>query len=455
MVSDQSVLNPSALDQRAYHQSIDLALASRIGGGGLPETAIDAAFAAVTTALSRLNEEVAAGGLPFIGVAAGSNDLPEIRDAGARLLGGGPVTDIVILGTGGSSLGAQALAQLAFHNTPGLGQADAPRLHFFDNLDPFTFDVTLARLPLATTRVLAVSKSGGTGETLVQAITLVAAFERAGLRANLGRHMLGLSEPRRKGAGNGLRDLLEPEGVNFLDHHPGIGGRYSVLSNVGLLPAALAGLDIAAVRAGAKSVIDTLTAEDVRTVPVAVGAALNTAAYLEGKAITVLMAYSDRLERFAKWWIQLWAESLGKDGKGSQPVGALGPLDQHSQQQLYLDGPADKLFTVITLDVKGAGPAIDPELAARAGQPGFGTKHIGDLVAAQGLAMADTFARNGRPVRQIRLPRLDEHNLGALLTHFLLETVLAGYALGIDPFDQPAVEEAKVLAKQYLTEGKG
>lgn len=437
-----------------YDQSIDLALASRIGGGGLPDTAIDAAFAAVATALSRLNEEIAAG-LPFVGVAAGGNDLPEIRAAAALLLGSGPVTDIVLIGTGGSSLGAQALAQLAFYQTPVLGRADAPRLHFLDNLDPFTFDETLARLPLATTRVLAVSKSGGTGETLVQAITLLGAFEQAGLRGEASRLFLGLSEARRPGTRNALRDLLEPEGVPFVDHNAGIGGRYSVLSNVGLLPASLAGLDIAAVREGAKSVIDTLTAGDPRTVPAAVGAALNIAAHLEGKGITVMLAYSDRLERFTRWWIQLWAESLGKQGKGSQPVGALGPVDQHSQQQLYLDGPADKLFTVITLDVKGKGQVIDAELAARAGQTGFAGKHIGDLVAAQGLALADTFARNGRPVRRIHLLRLDERSLGALLAHFLLETVLTGYALGVDPFDQPAVEEAKVLARQYLAEGKG
>lgn len=445
----------SGKDHKAYDQSIELALASRVGGKGLPDTAIDAAFAAVGTALGRVNEEVAAGGLPFITVAAGADDLPAIREAAARFLGNGPVTDIVFLGTGGSSLGAQALAQIGFNQVAGLGRMDAPRLHFFDNLDPFTFDVTLARLPLATTRVLAVSKSGGTGETLVQTIAVITALDKAGLRPRIGELVLGISEPRREGKANGLRDLLEPEGVSFLDHDTGIGGRYSVLSNVGLLPAAIAGLDIAAIRAGAKSVIDTLAAEDVREIPAATGAAINVAAALEGKGITVLMAYTDRLERFTKWWIQLWAESLGKDGRGSQPVGALGPVDQHSQQQLYLDGPDDKLFSVITLDVKGAGPAIDADLAARAGQAGFGGKHVGDLVAAQGLAMIDTFASNGRPVRQIRLSRLDEFSVGALLAHFLLETVLAGYALGVDPFDQPAVEEAKILAKQYLAEGKG
>jgi glucose-6-phosphate isomerase len=165
------------------------------------------------------------------------------------------------------------------------------------------------------------------------------------------------------------------------------------------------------------------------------------------------MAYADRLERFTRWWVQLWAESLGKDGKGSQPVAAIGPVDQHSQQQLYLAGPKDKLFTVITVDVAGKGPVIDAELARRAGEPGFAGRHVGDLVAAQGRAMADTFAKNGCPTRQIHVPVLDERALGELLMHFMLETILTGYALGVDPFDQPAVEEAKLLAKQYLTEG--
>jgi glucose-6-phosphate isomerase len=148
--------------------------------------------------------------------------------------------------------------------------------------------------------------------------------------------------------------------------------------------------------------------------------------------------------------VQLWAESLGKDGKGSQPVAAIGPVDQHSQLQLYLGGPNDKLFTVLTTDVAGEGPELDADLAERAGEPGFAGKRIGDLVAAQGRATADTLARNGRPTRRLHVPRLDERAMGELLMHFMLETILTGYALGVDPFDQPAVEEGKVLAKRYL-----
>jgi glucose-6-phosphate isomerase len=237
--------------------------------------------------------------------------------------------------------------------------------------------------------------------------------------------------------------------VRFLDHHTGIGGRYSVLTNVGLLPAAVLGLDLSAIRRGAADAAAPLRQGD-SDAPAALGAAVNVAAVMEGKGICVLMAYADRLERLTRWWVQLWAESLGKNGKGSQPVGAIGPVDQHSQLQLYLGGPDDKLFTVMTTAVAGEGPAMDAALAERAGEPGFSGKRVGDLVAAQGRATADTLARNGRPTRRIHVERLDERAMGELLMHFMLETILAGFALGVDPFDQPAVEEGKVLAKRYL-----
>jgi glucose-6-phosphate isomerase len=245
-----------------------------------------------------------------------------------------------------------------------------------------------------------------------------------------------------------MRDLFAAHQIKMLDHDPDIGGRYSVLSNVGMLPAAICGLDIAAIRAGAaaamKPVLDRRAPAEV---PAAVGAALSVAL---GKPITVMLAYADRLERFTHWFVQLWAESLGKDGKGTTPVGALGPVDQHSQLQLFIAGPRDKLFTVITTNAAGRGPRIDPDLAKLCGEPDFAGKAIGDLVAAQGRATAETLARNGCPVRTLHIERLDEESLGELLMHFMLETIIAAHLLGIDAFDQPAVEEGKVLAKKYL-----
>ena len=430
-------------------QSIDLALAAHVGASGLPQTAVDAALSVVENAAKRLREDDATGRLPLLHMPRTTDDLGDIRTAADELKR--DATDIVFLGTGGSSLGGQTLAQLADYAVPGLGRFAEPRVHFLDNLDPLTFGGLLERLPLETSRFVAISKSGGTGETLMQTIAVLSALDRAGLRRRAGELFLGLSEPRKPNGRNALRDLLEPEGVRFLEHHTGIGGRYSVLTNVGLLPAAVLGLDIAAIRQGAEDAYSPIRAgASPSDAPAALGAALATAAAMEGKAVGVLMGYADRLERFTRWWVQLWAESLGKDGKGSQPVAAIGPVDQHSQLQLYLAGPNDKLFTIVTTGVAGQGPAINPDLAERAGEPGFAGKTIGDLVAAQGRATADTLARNGRPTRRIHIETLDERAMGELVMHFMLETILTGYALGVDPFYQPAVEEGKVLAKRYL-----
>jgi len=415
-------------------QSIDFARAP-----GFQDT-----LARTGAALDALRKRHADGSLPLL-------RLPDKRDDISPILGYARLlrentTDVVFLGTGGSSLGGQTLAQLAGHAVPAIGALRKPRLHFIDNLDPMTFEALLAQLPLATTRFVAISKSGGTAETLMQTAAVIAALQAA--KRDPHDHFVGISEPLKGGKANGLRDLLAPYDVPMLDHDPGVGGRFSVLSNVGLLPAAVCGLDIGAIRDGAAAALaPVLAGKPPAEVPAAAGAALSVAI---GKPITVMMAYADRLDRFTKWYVQLWAESLGKDGKGTTPIAALGPVDQHSQLQLYIAGPRDKLFTVITVGAAGRGPRIEPELAKRAHEPGLGGKTIGDLVAAQGRATAETLAKNGCPVRTFHLDTLDEAALGELLMHFMLETIVAAHLLGVDPFDQPAVEEGKVLAKQYL-----
>jgi glucose-6-phosphate isomerase len=438
----------------AIVQSIDSAREQRIGPHGVAEKALNDALGRAEGALEVLRARHADGGLPLLRLPETHDDLVPIRDTARRLAEN--ATDVVLLGTGGSSLGGQTLAQLAGHAVPGVGALRAaPRLHFMDNLDPETYGALLGKLPHTTTRFVAISKSGGTAETLMQTIAALTAVKAEGLETRIPDIFLGLTEPAKAGKTNGLRELLAAHHVPILDHHTGIGGRFSVLSNVGLLPAAMLDLDIAAVREGAGlALAPVLAKKPAAQVPAALGAALAVAlAESKGKSISVLMAYADRLERFTHWYVQLWAESLGKNGKGTTPVAALGPVDQHSQVQLFIGGPRDKLFTVVTVAGTGRGPRMDAELAKLAGEPAFGGKTIGDLVAAEGRATAETLVKNGCPVRTIHLPQLNEETLGELLMHFMLETIIAAHLLGVDAFDQPAVEEGKVLAKKYLTGG--
>ncbi len=413
--------------------------------GGLTRDEVGQELAAAAPVLDGLRQARDDGSLPFLALPARHDDLIPLEPVARRYRDS--FADVVVLGAGGSSLGGQALAGLA---TAGEG----PRLHFLDNIDPESFDALIGALigavDLAATGFLVISKSGGTAETLAQFLACRAALTTALGGAAMARHFTAISEP----GDNPLRRLAARDGITVLDHDPGIGGRYSVLSLVGMLPAMIAGLDGGALRAGAAGVLEAALAvgAPADSAP-AFGAAINLAlARRHGVAVTVMMPYSDRLRAFAQWYRQLWAESLGKDGGGTTPVAATGAVDQHSQLQLYLDGPRDKFFTLVTIDRAGTGAALgdsgDEALAYLAG------RSMGDLMEAEQRATAELLARRGRPIRVFSLPRLDERALGAMMMHLMLETVIAGRLLGVDPFDQPAVEEGKILARRHLSEGK-
>ncbi len=410
--------------------SFDLALT---GTGAIPRTAFDAALKEADSALDWLRAQ----DLELLTVCARKDDLAAAAGLIPVLAAG--ANDFVVLGIGGSSLGGQALKPLA----PTTG----PRVHFIDNPDPVSWAETLARLDLKTTRFIAISKSGGTAETLMQTLTAAEALQAAGL--DCGGQFAVITEPH----DSALRKFAQSIKAPILDHPTGIGGRYSVLSIVGMLPAMLMGLDPLAIRTGAQWTQDkVLNAKSAADAPAAAGAALHHAM---GSALreTVLWAYADKFAVFGGWFRQLWAESLGKDGKGSTPVAAVGPVDQHSQLQLFRDGPGGALFTILSTDTKGKGPRVPAGQAKALGLGYLADKPIGDLVDAEARATAQTLSRNGRPVRQIHVPRIDERSVGALMMHFMLETILMGRLMGVDPFDQPGVEEGKNLARQYLGNG--
>jgi glucose-6-phosphate isomerase len=317
----------------------------------------------------------------------------------------------------------------------------------------FTLERALASFDLARTRFIVISKSGGTPETMTQAVCALQAVMGAGLEQQIPRLFLGVTEPAQTGKTNALRALFEGYGIPVLDHHTGVGGRFSGLTNTGLLPALSRGIDVRALRGGAKLVVDALlAATHPRDFAPAVGAA--TAIGLNkdrGIRAMVMMPYADRLGKLSEWYVQLWAESLGKDGQGTAPIPCLGPLDQHSQLQLFMDGPKEHCITVVRAPISGTGPRLDPELCEKAGLAFMAGRAVGDLVAAQAQAVPEALLRAGRPVRTFDLARLDERTLGALMMHLMLETILAGRLLGVDPFDQPAVELSKVITRERLT----
>ena len=401
---------------------------------GLNQAGLAALLHQCEAARRRIAGELKAGQLAPLAIARGVDDLSVLQ----------PIADdwrerfkrVVLIGIGGSSLGARALAVLA---------AD-PDLELVvpDNLDSDMMASVLRTDDLAHTGFLLVSKSGGTVEPLAQAIAAVSAVQAHLGGAATARHFLAITEQ-----GDGaLRRLAFRINAPVLDHDPDIGGRFSVLSLVGMLPAMMLGLDAGAVRAGASEVLEQAMAT-TNSSP-AMGAAVQVALQRLGLGQSVLLSYGEAFQPFALWYRQMWAESLGKRGQGTTPIAALGPVDQHSQLQLYLQGPLDKIFTVLTVCQAGRGPTVDTNLAEDLGLDYMAGRTIGDLVGAMQSATADTLIKHGRPLRRLSAERLDERTLGALFMHFMLETLFAADLMGVDPFGQPAVEESKILARQYL-----
>lgn len=450
------VTNPaSSLPSQTYRQSIDGCLSQGIGAHGLTDADLARWLDKAAPLLAELQEDYATGRLPVLRIAEDTADLDAAEQALAALSKGAET--LVFFGTGGSGLGGQTLAQLGGWNLPGVSccsDKSKPRLktRFYDNLDPLTLEAGLRRVDLPSTRFIVTSKSGGTTETLAQLLTALAAVRAAGLEAEIPRLFLGITEPDAPGKTNGLRALLSKLGVPMLEHHTGIGGRFSCLTNVGLIPAMARRLDARKIRAGARAVVDNLmAAKSPAEFAPALGAAVAIALSKErGIRTLVMMPYNDRLGRFSEWYVQLWAESLGKGGEGTSPIPALGPLDQHSQLQLFMDGPREICVTLVRVASAGHGPELDPEMARVAGQAFLGGKTVGDVVDAQSHAIAEALQQAGRPVRTFDLETLDEYTMGALLMHFMIETILAGRLLGLDPFDQPAVELAKTLTRARL-----
>lgn len=430
----------------SYSQDLTDCFASEIGDQGLDEAIFKGYLDKTKDFLTNLRSRVKGGELPFLSLPAKKDDLSGITETADYFQDS--FDDVIVLGTGGSSLGGQTLCSLVPLKIPALYKG--PRLHFIDNVDPHTFDLLIAGTDWTRTGVVAISKSGSTAETIAQFAVLSQTLREHVAEDSVADHLTVITEPKP----SPLTSMADKIGCRMLEHDSDIGGRYSALSVTGLLPAAIAGLDIAAIRDGAASVFQPVFDGGLSDFAPAEGAAVSVGLErTKGATTTVFMPYCDRLADFGLWYRQLWAESLGKSGEGTTPIRAMGTLDQHSQLQLYLDGPADKMYTLVLADTVGKGPDIPDTVTEMESLSYLRGRTLGDLLSAAGRATGETLANNGRPTRFLRVPSVDETAMGALMMHFMLETVIAADLIGVDPYDQPAVEEGKLLTREYLEAG--
>lgn len=358
----------------------------------------------------------------------------------------GKYDHIVVLGIGGSALGIKAIRDVMMQ------KEDRDKLRVIDNVDPDFIDENIRDLDLGRTMFVVITKSGGTSETMSLYFAMREMIEKAGLEHN--EHFVFITDPE-KGL---LRELVGVTGVKSFEVPPNVGGRWSVLSAVGLVPAALAGIDIKSILEGAKQMRDSfLDTKQMGNMPFLM-AKYQIGNYSAGRAINVVIPYSNRLFRFGEWYAQLLAESTGKIGKdgngvGLTPVTALGATDQHSQLQLYAQGPDDKQFQFISVRDFENDLNI-PLMESDAVKEKFGFLDgvtFGRLLNVELLGTMDSLIEVDRPVMEIALDRVDEVNLGRLFMLFEGATALLGEMLEIDAFNQPGVERSKILTKEYLT----
>jgi glucose-6-phosphate isomerase len=365
----------------------------------------------------------------------------EIRTSGA--------TDFIHVGIGGSALGPMALHKALSHPYYNALSGEArpgPRMHFAENTDPATLSAILDLADPEATWVNVVTKSGSTAETMANFLVI-----RGFLVDSLGGfgfqgRTIATTDPEE----GFLKQIADREDLKVLPIPPDVGGRFSVLTPVGLLPAAVAGLDVDALLAGAAQCVDEVNEQGTEH-PAIQGAAMH---YLmdtaRGRNVRIMMTYADALERLAAWFVQLWAESLGKDGKGSTPHGAVGTTDQHSQVQLYMEGPQDKVIEIVEVEEHPHDLEIPEAYEDLEGVGYLGGHTMAELLNVECDATRRALTEAGHPNSTIRLSATNEENLGYVLQALEVQTAIAGSLYGVNAFDQPGVEAGKQITYKRM-----
>ena len=414
------------------------ALDAALGHGrGIPAAAYAAEVARLADLPAWMDAERAAGRADWFDVPVDDAPAEEVR---AWRAAAPSVDDVVVVGIGGSALTARVVDAIR------PSRAWGPRLHVLDTVDPTVVEELVHGLDPTRTSVLVVSKSGSTLETTALFLVLEP-WLREALGAQAASHVAAICGPD----ANPLRVYAEARGYATLAVPPGVGGRYSGLTPVGLAPAAAVGIDPLALLRGADEVRAACLGPDPAENPALALAAIHAAAERAGRGVSVLMPYGAALEPLAPWWAQLVGESLGKPGPdgptGVAPLAARGPADQHSLLQLLVEGPDDKLTVFVRAEGAPAGPTVP---AAGSGLCHAAGRTLGEILAAEQRGTIESLRAAGRPVVELTLAAADAHGIGAFLFAWSAAVVYWGRLLGVDPFGQPGVQGGKDAARRLL-----
>jgi glucose-6-phosphate isomerase len=386
----------------------------------------------------------------FNGVSAWINSLPLFSELGmddisellkkARFFR--KFQNVIIFGVGGSCLGGKLLANFEEHLSP--------KIHFFDNIDSYEWNKLFKNIDINTTGIISISKSGNTTETIFQTLMAIQKWNSM----PLSDHFLFITDNEK----NALREIAEVYDIECVNHPAGIGGRFSVFSIVGLLPALIAGVDVQKVIDGAKGIVS----EFLNSGPNLQNKVLENALFFDqlfknGINISILFCYANSLLYFADWYNQLFAESLGKHSNnieelryGMTSVTSLGTVAQHSQLQLYIDGPKDKCFTIISIGNHQLTDIISIENLANPIAKILRNHSMAELMKAHQQVTMQTLIQNRSPLRWIHIPNYNEESVGELLMFSILEILAIGKLWGIDPFSQPGVKNGKISVIEMM-----
>jgi glucose-6-phosphate isomerase len=440
---------PGAPLQLEYTNILDSAIGP---AHGLGRAEIQRAAPAVRELLARIEREHKAGQHRYRDLPHDTDMLKQVRAAVRRYAG--RFENLVVLGIGGSALGNVALQTALnppYYNLMPTRARRGPRLFVMDNVDPVQFGNLLDLLGSGLRKTLfnVISKSGETAETASQFLIVYDLLARRLGKKGLTRNMLVTTDP----AGGTMRGIVDAQGFDALPVPPGVGGRFSVLSAVGLFSAGLCGIHIDRLLAGAATMGGRAAQRVVQKNPAAMLALLLHAFYVRGKRLHVMMPYSFQFKDLADWYRQLWAESLGKqqdlEGRpvivGPTPIKALGATDQHSQVQLYREGPNDKVFIFLEVG-KFARDVKIPRVAGMPADLAYLPGHsLGALLNAEKRATEHALVASHRPCLTIRFPVVNEETVGQFILLWEAATTIMAGLLNVNAYDQPAVQLGKEL----------